>query len=329
MGWSTGIPCARFAVSPSAMTTIMNQLDGQRPPRLPKSAPKVQLTIVGGPGKGQVIELSRCVTLIGSRHGCKLQLKSNEVSAVHCAVVNTAEEVFIRDLASSNGTYLNDLPAVLEKLDDGDTIRVAQWELRVKISAYTLDTLSDLPHVSLEPEPSAFGVELNGSGKLVRLKRPIGVVGRRDSCDVVIKDKQVSRVHMLLFTYANQPVFCDMLSNNGVTLAGRRLGFGVLHSGDDLSMGSLKVRMILPGVGRRPIDDSGSRSAAGATTGNADTATGSGSRTQTGEVGSTSAGGSSAAGADALGGTRDGTIVPLDDDLSDRIDIRAAEIEGR
>lgn len=308
------------------MALSANQLDGQRPPRLPKSAPKVKLTIVGGPGKGQLIELSRCVTLIGSRHGCKLQLKSPEVSAVHCAIVNTGDEVFVRDLASSNGTYLNDLPAVLEKLDDGDTIRVATWELRVEITAYLLDTASDMPHVSLEPEPSAFGVELNGSGKLVRMKRPIGVLGRRDSCDIVIKDKQVSRVHMLLFTYAGQPVFCDMLSNNGVVLEGQRLGFGVLHSGDAIQLGQLRIRMILPGVGRRPTDSTSSVAVLGPGTGSVDTRSGSGSGSRT-QAPSGSAAGSG--GHDALGGTRDGTIVPMDDDIGDRIDIRAAEIEGR
>lgn len=306
------------------MTSSAHQFDGQRPPRLPKSAPRVSLTIVAGPGKGQVVELTRCVTLIGSRTGCKLQLKSPEISAVHCAIINTGQEVFLRDLASSNGTYLNDLPAVLEQLDDGDTVRVASWELRVSVTDYALDTLSDLPHVSLEPEPSAFGVELNGSGKLVRMKRPIGVLGRRDACDIVIKDKQVSRVHMLFFTYANQPVFCDMLSNNGVVLEGRRLGFGVLHSGDTLQLGQLKIRMILPGVSRRPTDTGGAVLVPGGAAGHADTSTGSGSRTQS--PNGTSAGSS---GHDALGGTGDGTIVPLDDDQSDRIDIRTAEVEGR
>lgn len=307
------------------MATSLRQIDGQRPPRLAKNAPQVKLTIVGGPGKGQVIELTRCVTLIGSRHGCKLQLKSPEVSAVHCAIVNTGEEVFVRDLASSNGTYLNDLPAVLEKLDDGDTIRIASWELRVSVTILTFDTFSDLAHVSLDPEPSAFGVELNGTGQLVRLKRPIGVLGRRDSCDVVVKDKQVSRVHMLLFTYAGQPVFCDMLSNNGVVLGGRRLGFGVLHSGDVLLLGQLKIRMILPGVGRRPADSSGGVLSSGTAAGNVEASTGgSGSRTQA--PSGTSAGSGSQ---DALGGTRDGTIVPLEEDYGDRIDIRAAEIEGR
>ncbi len=306
------------------MALATNQLDGQRPAKLPKSAPKVKLTIVGGPGKGQVVELSRCVTLIGSRHGCKLQLKSPEVSAVHAAIVNTGEEVYLRDPASSNGTYLNDLPAILEKLDDGDTIRLASWEVRVEITAYLLDTASDMPHVSLEPEPSAFGVELNGSGKLVRMKRPIGVLGRRDSCDIVIKDKQVSRVHMMFFTYAGHPVFCDMHSNNGVVLEGRRLGFGVLHSGDALQLGQLKIRMILPGVGRRPTDSTGSVAVLHPGSGSVDTTGGSGSRTQAPNGTSTGSGGH-----DALGGTGDGTIVPLDDDIGDRIDIRAAEIEGR
>ncbi len=297
------------------------QLDGARPPRLPKSAPKVRLSIVAGPGAGGSLDLTRCVSIIGSRSGCKLQLKSPEVSAVHCAIVNTGEEVFVRDLASRNGTYLNDLPAILERLEDGDTLRVGDWELRVEVSAYTLDTLSDLPHVSLEPEPTAIGAELNGSGELVKLQRPVGVLGRRAGCDIVVNSKQVSRVHLMLFIYAGHPVFCDLLSNNGVRLQGVRLGFGKLHSGDVLSLGGYKVRMILPGVSRRPA----APSAGGDTT----SGTGTDAVTRT-SAGSGSGSGSGTVAAEALEGSDgDGTVVPVTDDQGDRIDIRTAEMDGR
>ena len=276
-----------------------------RPPRVPKSAPKVRLTIMSGPGAGQVVELTRCVTLIGSRAGCKLQLRSPDVAPVHAAVINTAEDVYLRDLMSRTGTYRSDLPVMLEKLEDGDTLRIADWELGVAISAYTVDTLSDLPHVTLEPEPTAFGVELNGSGQLIKLNRPVGLVGRRDGCDVTINNRHVSRAHLLLFTYAGQPVFCDLLSNNGVMLDGVRARFGVLHSGDCLDVGPQRVRMILPGVSRRepggtgpqPMSDSVQRSASAST--------------------------------DVMGGSGEGTVVPLAEDNSDRIDIRAAERERR
>ncbi len=229
---------------------------GVKPPRLPKSAPKVSLTIISGPGAGKAIELTRCVSIIGSRHGCKLRLKAPEVSAVHCAIVNTTEDVYLRDLISTNGTYLNDLKAQMEKLDDGDTIRVADWELRVGITAYTLDTLSDLPHVCLEPGPDAFGVEVNGSGRMIKLAKPVSLVGRRPGCDVTLTDRNVSRAHLLFFIYKGQAVFCDVLSNNGVVLEGSTCRFGMLHSGDRLQIGGDKLRMILPGVGRRRKDDS-------------------------------------------------------------------------
>ena len=276
-----------------------------RPPRVPKSAPKVRLTIMSGPGAGQIVELSRCVTIIGSRAGCKLQLRSPDVAPVHAAVVNTAEDVYLRDLMSRTGTYRSDLPVMLEKLEDGDTLRIADWELGVEISAYTVDTLSDLPHVTLEPAPTAFGVELNGTGQLVKLNRPVGLVGRRDGCDVMINNRHISRAHLLLFTYAGQPVFCDLLSNNGVMLDGARARFGTLHSGDYLDVGPQRVRMILPGINRREAEGSGTQSATDSAQRSASPAT------------------------DAMEGSGEGTVVPLAEDNSDRIDIRAAESDRR
>jgi pSer/pThr/pTyr-binding forkhead associated (FHA) protein len=267
----------------------------------------VRLAILSGPGKGQTVELTRCVSVIGSRRGCKLQLKSADIGAVHTAIVNTGDEVYLRDLVSSTGTYLNDLKAQFEKLEDGDTIRIADWEMRTHISAYTLDTLSDLPHVSLEPGADAFGVEVNGSGEMVRLQRPIGLVGRRQGCDVVVNDSKVSRAHMLLFNYSGQPVFFDLLSNNGVIMDGERIAFGNLHSGDRLTLGSVALRMILPGVGRRPPqspDHNTNGSAKSSTPTTPPSRSSFASNSGTGTV-----------------------IQPLDDDGSDRIDIRAAEVD--
>lgn len=297
-----------------------------KPPRLPKSAPRVRLSIVGGPGAGNAVELTRCVSLIGSRAGCKLQLRSTEVSAVHAAIVNTGEDVYLRDLASTNGTFLNNLPARFEKLTDGDTMHVADWELRVNITAYTLDTLSDLPHVSLEPEPMAFGIEVNGTGKLSRLTKAVGVVGRREGCDVIVNDNRVSRVHLLLFTFSGRPVYYDLLSHNGVVLEGVRCSFAELHSGDVLDLGGIPVRIILPGVPRRTSTSTPpARGEADGSTGTNVRVNADRSGTRSGSGSSTSSGTVAARGMDDTG---DGTVVySSDDNKSDRVDIRAAEMD--
>jgi len=275
-----------------------------RPPRLPKSAPRVRLAIVEGPGKGQSVELTRCVSFIGGRTGCKLQLRDREVSPVHCAIVNTGEEVFLRDLVSKTGTYLNDLKARFETLESGDTIRIAGWELRVDISMYTVDTLSDLP-MSLEPEPTAFGVEVNGSKSLVKLEHPVGLVGRLDGCDVLVRDRQVSRAHLLLFTYLGEAVFCDVLSNNGVFVNEEQAGFGPLRSGDRLELGPQTIRVILPGAGRRlPSGPTGS----------------SGAQKPPPKL--------KTAPPPTTNGSTDGTAVLSVEDTGDRINIRAAESDS-
>lgn len=281
-----------------------------KPPKLPKSAPKVRLSVISGPGAGQTIELSRCVSVIGSRHGCKLVLKSPDISAVHAAIINNGEQVFLRDLVTPTGTKLNNLKAQFEQLDDGDTISVGDWSMRIHIADYNIDTLSDLPHVSLEPEPAAFGVEVNGTGEFVKLSRPVGLVGRKAGCDIVVDDRHVSRAHMVLFTYLGQPVFYDLLSNNGVVLEGERQYFAVLHSGDYLQLGPKRLRLILPGVARRKSQPP---------------------RMESGTASVDLVAGSSAGTARDVQyeDSSEGTVVQLAEEEGDRIDIRAAELEGR
>ncbi len=281
------------------MADTVNNVSQSKAPRLPKSAPRARLALISGPGAGQSLDLSRCVTIIGSRPGCKLHLRARDVSPVHCAIVNTGEDVYLRDLVSESGTYLNDLKARMERLEDGDTLRIASWEMRVEIAAYTIDTLSDLPHVSLDPEPAAFGVEVNGTGSIAKLTEPVNLVGRREGCDVVIRDRQVSRAHLLFFTYLAQPVMCDLLSNNGVILDGERVQFAALHSGDYLQIGGKRIRVILPGVPRRSEG---------------------GARRSFDDVGR------SGSGAPQMDASGTGTVMQLtDEDEGDRIDIRLAE----
>jgi pSer/pThr/pTyr-binding forkhead associated (FHA) protein len=288
----------------------VSEIPSYKPPKLPKSAPRVSVSVIAGPGAGQTVELTRCVTLIGSRRGCKLLLKSSDVSGVHCAIINTGEHVFLRDLSSTTGTYHNNLKAQFEELEDDDRIRVGGWELRVKVSQYTLDTLSDLPHVNLEPEPAAFGVEVNGSGEYIKLARPVGLVGRRDDCDVVLRDKRVSRAHALLFTYLSQPVVYDLLSNNGVLLEGARVFFGTLHTGDHVSLGPKRIRVILPGVSRRkspPIASSNTAHSIDLV-----------AQSEPSGMGRSP----------SMDDTGEGTVVQLAEEEGDRIDIRMAELDG-
>lgn len=81
----------------------------------------------------QSIALNAARFRIGRRPGLNLSLPSMQVSMTHAEFVQLGGRIFIRDLNSTNGTYVNgsrignrDVP-----LRDGDRIRLGTVELRL------------------------------------------------------------------------------------------------------------------------------------------------------------------------------------------------------
>lgn len=87
---------------------------------------------------------------IGRGEDCSLTIpkkQDNSLSRLHCQIILTASEVFLRDAGSSNGTYVND-KAVQDgsrfldshdlnetdiKLNDGDTVRLGNCIFQIKL----------------------------------------------------------------------------------------------------------------------------------------------------------------------------------------------------
>jgi adenylate cyclase len=62
--------------------------------------------------------------LIGRDDGCDIQIRSPQISREHCAIERQGEEVVLRDLDSSGGTYLNGKKIDKVPLRDGMEIVV-------------------------------------------------------------------------------------------------------------------------------------------------------------------------------------------------------------
>jgi pSer/pThr/pTyr-binding forkhead associated (FHA) protein len=59
------------------------------------------------------------------------------VSRLHCRLTATERDVEVVDLASTNGTYVNDQRIAKASLAEGDCLRVGRVELRVERSVMT------------------------------------------------------------------------------------------------------------------------------------------------------------------------------------------------
>ncbi len=65
------------------------------------------LVVIEGPDEGCRIELSEAPLLIGRHHSVDLPLDDTEISGKHCTIQATMGEVFVTDLDSKNGTFLD------------------------------------------------------------------------------------------------------------------------------------------------------------------------------------------------------------------------------
>jgi pSer/pThr/pTyr-binding forkhead associated (FHA) protein len=65
------------------------------------------LQVVRGRSASTTLKLTEGVTSIGRHDDCTIRIKSSQVSRRHCEIVDADGKLTIRDLGSSNGTFVN------------------------------------------------------------------------------------------------------------------------------------------------------------------------------------------------------------------------------
>jgi len=83
------------------------------------------LTFLEGPRRGDVIEL-KASTVIGADPRCRVVIDQDYVSSRHVEILAEEHGFVLRDLGSTNGTFVNDVKVEQAPLVDGDVIRVGQ-----------------------------------------------------------------------------------------------------------------------------------------------------------------------------------------------------------
>jgi diguanylate cyclase (GGDEF)-like protein len=84
------------------------------------------LVLIYGMELGKKYNLESRSMIIGRSSKCDIQVDQESVSRNHCKVMNTGKSVLLRDLGSTNGTYVNDLPIDEHVLHDGDLIKIGR-----------------------------------------------------------------------------------------------------------------------------------------------------------------------------------------------------------
>jgi diguanylate cyclase (GGDEF)-like protein len=93
-----------------------------------KSASRSESSLIEihGPSLGKSYRISEDMVTIGRDAASTIQIDQENVSRAHCQLEKGKEgtSIFIEDLKSTNGTYLNGVPIQRERLRHGDLIKV-------------------------------------------------------------------------------------------------------------------------------------------------------------------------------------------------------------
>jgi diguanylate cyclase (GGDEF)-like protein len=77
-----------------------------------------------GPGMGTRYALADTPMVLGRGNDCDIRINDHSVSRRHARIQPGADGYYAVDLQSTNGTFVNDIPASICKLRDGDYLRV-------------------------------------------------------------------------------------------------------------------------------------------------------------------------------------------------------------
>jgi serine/threonine protein kinase len=82
---------------------------------------------------GRLVPITQSTTLFGRSAECDVVLDAAKVSKKHCQIL-LADKVFVEDLGSSNGTFLNGKRVRRSSLKDGDELTIAGHRFQVLLN---------------------------------------------------------------------------------------------------------------------------------------------------------------------------------------------------
>lgn len=112
-----------------------------------------KLVVLSPEQKGRSYELKVDKTTIGRVEDNTFQIVESSVSSHHCEVLLRGSDVVIKDLNSTNGTFINGEKISESVLKPGQTLRLGQIELRLETGDST--TTPPAPAALATPAPAS------------------------------------------------------------------------------------------------------------------------------------------------------------------------------
>jgi diguanylate cyclase (GGDEF)-like protein len=82
--------------------------------------------VLAGADVGKMFKLDQGETVLGRSHRADIRIDDDSISRMHTKLVLVGQQIFIEDLESSNGTFVNGERISKNPLQDGDKIRLGE-----------------------------------------------------------------------------------------------------------------------------------------------------------------------------------------------------------
>jgi diguanylate cyclase (GGDEF)-like protein len=105
----------------STVITVIN-----KPPTKDSSGQEACLVVINGVDLGKKYTLAQSATVIGRSSKVDIQIDEDAISRSHAIIDNMGDSFVVRDLDSTNGTYVNDTPINRKTLIDGDQVKIGR-----------------------------------------------------------------------------------------------------------------------------------------------------------------------------------------------------------
>lgn len=90
------------------------------------------LLVLRGRSASESLKLMDGVTTVGRHDSCQIRIKSSQVSRKHCELFEKKGLLMVKDLGSSNGTFVNGKKVKTQQiLEPGDELTIGSVSLRV------------------------------------------------------------------------------------------------------------------------------------------------------------------------------------------------------
>ena len=123
---------------------------------------ELSLVLISSDGSQREIAIKKPRSVIGRNPDCTIRIPVSEVSRQHCEIASDDTRAVVRDLGSSNGTFVNRAAVAEHRLAAGDVIVVGPATFVVKIDGHPGKVDADAvlaaahaPHKAPPPAPRA------------------------------------------------------------------------------------------------------------------------------------------------------------------------------